>query len=57
MSPGSYETPVQAGARLQSSSDSDEEGSQTGSVKVYKFMGEEITVQEGIVKKQKQGWL
>jgi hypothetical protein len=28
---------------------------QTGSVKVYKFMGEELTVQEGLVRKQTMG--
>ncbi|XP_052798733.1 protein phosphatase Slingshot homolog 1-like isoform X3 [Mya arenaria] len=51
---GASSAPCQAGARMHSSDDSDEDENQSGSVKVYKFMGEEVTVQEGMVKKQKQ---
>ena len=35
--------------------DVDEKVDETGVVKVYKFMGEELTVQEGLVRKQTMG--
>ena len=44
-------------ARLSADTDADAEGKvdETGIVKVYKFMGEELTVQEGLVRKQTMG--
>ena len=49
-------SPGQTGALgVKASTDSDEESSKSGSVKVYKFMGEELTVEEGLVRKQTQG--
>ena len=35
--------------------ESEEKMDETGTVKVYKFMGEELTVQEGLVRKQTLG--
>ncbi|XP_053376179.1 protein phosphatase Slingshot homolog 2-like isoform X3 [Mercenaria mercenaria] len=51
---GAESDPGQAGAAVSLASDDTEEevNNQTGSVKVYKFMGEELTVQEGLVRKQ-----
>ena len=43
--------------RLSADTEVDGEGKvdETGIVKVYKFMGEELTVQEGLVRKQTMG--
>ena len=40
----------------QASGNTEEEANnQTGAIKVYKFMGEELSVQEGLVRKQTMG--
>lgn len=56
MSPGATGNESHGEALLgKASNDCDEESMKPGSVKVYKFMGEELTVEEGMVRKQTQG--